>query len=134
VEEILSRLKSNIIEKKIEIKKSIDANHLFIDKLDLELIIYNLLHNAIKFSNIGGVVTIKWHNKILSIHDNGIGISADKIPFIFDRFYKSDDSRNTSGSGSGLGLSIVKEILVRYKVDIKVKSEVKKGTEFVITF
>lgn len=132
VEEVLKRLKPHLIEKKIEIKKNISAHDLFIDKSDLEIVIYNLLHNAIKFSNTGGIIEIVWSNKILSVSDTGIGMDIDKIPFVFDRFYKSDDSRNTSGSG--LGLSIVKEILVRYKADIKVKSEQYKGTEFVVTF
>jgi signal transduction histidine kinase len=131
-EDVFRRLSLSIEEKKIKIKKDITNNTLLIDKLDLDLIIHNLLHNAIKFSRTGGIIKISWRDKILSISDNGIGIDAGMIPFIFDRFYKNDVARNTAGSG--LGLSIVKEILVQYKANIKVTSGVGEGTEFVVTF
>lgn len=76
----------------------------------------NLLDNAIKFSNAKGKIFISSRNNEVIISDNGIGVSSDEIGRVFDRFYRSDKSRNTSGSG--LGLSMVKAVSELHKAKI----------------
>lgn len=95
------------------------------------------LDNAIKYSHAKAKVCLASEkidgHIIFSIADNGIGIHAEDIPYLFDRFYRADKSRTkTETSGYGLGLSIAKQIIDRHKGSVKVKSTVGKGTTFSI--
>jgi signal transduction histidine kinase len=69
----------------------------------------------------------------IKISDNGIGISPEDLPYIFERFYRADKSRDRLSGGSGLGLTIAKAILESHKGSISVESELGKGTHFTIT-
>ena len=102
------------------------------DRIEQMLII--LVDNAIKYTEQGFVaVTADWDDEKVVIHvkDTGIGIEEDDLPYVFDRFYKVD--RAHSGKGSGLGLSIAKELLKQMDEDIWVTSEKGVGTEFSFT-
>lgn len=96
----------------------------------------NLLHNSIKFTPVGGTVTLKLVAKenhvLVTVSDSGIGIHETDLPRLFERFYKADRSRNRNEGGSGLGLSIVKKIVDIHRGDISVRSTPGEGTEFVI--
>ena len=104
------------------------------DKTLLKMALSNIIENSIKYKALKiDIILKKTKNKIiLTIKDNGIGIPKDKLPFIFDEFYRVDESHNKEIKGFGLGLSIVKNILKAHKAKIKVKSE--KGVEFIIEF
>ncbi len=104
------------------------------DKTLLKIALGNIIENSIKYGADKINITLKKNkNKIiLTIKDNGIGIPKEKLPFIFDEFYRVDESHNKSIKGFGLGLSIVKNILNLHKAKINVKSE--KGVEFIIEF
>jgi len=122
---------------KIQILLDIDENDTYIikgDKTLLKMAISNLIENSIKYkANKIDITLKKTKNKILlTIKDNGMGIPKDKLPYIFDEFYRVDESHNKKIKGFGLGLSIVKNILKAHKAKIKVKSE--KGVEFTIEF
>ncbi|WP_026487350.1 sensor histidine kinase [Caldanaerobius polysaccharolyticus] len=103
----------------------------------IEQVLINLLDNAIKFSKENGHIAIRTYQKDLSayvsIEDNGIGIKEEDIPFIWDRFYKADKSRESKIEGTGLGLSIVKSIIESHGGDIYVESQYGKGTKFTFT-
>ena len=102
------------------------------DRLEQMLII--LLDNAIKYTEKGSVnVSARWDDEkvVISVNDTGIGIDEADLPYVFDRFYKVDKAH--SGKGSGLGLSIAKELLKRMGEDIRVTSEKGKGTQFSFT-
>jgi len=107
------------------------------DKGKIGQVIYNLIDNAIKFSNDNAniyiTVTEKGEKVHISIRDTGSGIPKEKLPKIWDRFYKSDSSRGRDKKGSGLGLSIVKEILQAHNENIDVISTEGVGTEFIFT-
>jgi two-component system sensor histidine kinase ResE len=95
-----------------------------------ERAISNILQNAINYTKEGEIkVEIKEDSKniILSIADTGVGIASADLPFVFDRFYKAEHSRNDK-SGSGLGLSIAKQIIKKHKGDIFIESTVGTGT------
>ena len=104
------------------------------DKTLLKMALSNIIENSIKYKALKIDITLKkTKNKIiLVIKDNGMGIPKDKLPYIFDEFYRVDESHNKEIKGFGLGLSIVKNILKAHKAKIKVKSE--KGVEFIIEF
>lgn len=114
----------------------------YFDADKLEKIVSNLLLNAFKFTPERGKVQVKTYysgtNIILSIQDSGIGIAAERIPFIFDRFYQVEDSTSLKShvrnyEGTGIGLALVKELIDVLKGKIQVESEVAVGTTFTIT-
>lgn len=103
---------------------------------NFERVLQNILENAINYTQTGGVVTVVMsENKAsynIEIQDTGVGISDTDLPHIFERFYKAEHSRNDA-SGSGLGLSIAKQIIEQHKGSISIKSSVGVGTTVVIT-
>ena len=122
---------------KIHISLHIDEDDEYIikgDKTLLKMALSNIIENSIKYKALKiDIILKKTKNKIiLTIKDNGIGIPKEKLPYIFDEFYRVDESHNKEIKGFGLGLSIVKNILKAHKAKIKVKSE--KGVEFIIEF
>lgn len=102
----------------------------------LKQLFINLIDNAIKYTPEGGEVRISLSKTDLWAHvtitDNGIGIPAKDLPFIFDRFYRVDKARSRSQGGSGLGLSIAKWIVEAHGGEIYVTSEIGSGTTFAI--
>lgn len=106
------------------------------DKEKLKQVMINLLSNAIKYTDKGGKVTItaeskkdKWE---ISIADTGVGIGKEELDKIFDKFYQVEHHVTRKEGGSGLGLTIAYEIVKLHKGDIKVKSEVGKGSVFTV--
>ncbi len=103
----------------------------------IQQVIYNLLDNAIKFSNADSSIKITTEEKgnkvFVAVKDHGAGIPKESLNKIWDRFYKIDASRGRDKKGSGLGLSIVKEIIKAHGEEISVASTVGVGTEFVFT-
>ena len=102
----------------------------------LKRLLTNLIDNAIKYTPTGGSVEISLESDRkfarFIIKDTGVGIPEDKLEHIFDRFYRVDEARSTSTGGSGLGLSIVKQIVEVHKGEIEVKSELNRGSTFII--
>lgn len=97
----------------------------------------NLIDNAIKYNNEGGHVWVRVSRKnglaYIVVKDDGIGIPAEHIDRIFERFYRVDKSRSKQTGGTGLGLSIVKHITTYHQGNISIKSEVNKGTEITVS-
>jgi signal transduction histidine kinase len=134
VESVLSRLKKSIEEKKLDLNVDIEKSFVDIEESDLEKIIYNLVHNAIKFTGENGKINISYSDNVLEVSDTGIGIKEENIEKIFDRFYQEDSSRDTNKEGSGLGLSLVQEIVNSYGGTINVRSDLGEGSTFKIIF
>lgn len=107
------------------------------DKGKIQQVLYNLLDNAIKFSQDDSTITIETTDRngkiYISVKDRGIGIPKKSINKIWDRFYKSDLSRGKDKKGTGLGLAIVKEIIQAHNEKINVISTEGVGTEFTFT-
>jgi signal transduction histidine kinase len=107
------------------------------DKDKLKQVFINLVSNALKFTESGGKVLIKLYasdkNIIIEVKDNGIGIKQEDLPFIFERLYRGDKSRHEI-EGSGIGLTIVKNILQLHYASINVESREGAGTTFKIYF
>lgn len=108
------------------------------DRDGLERVVINIISNALKYTQTGGhieVYTSKVYKDIcIKVVDNGIGIPKDKIPNLFDRFYRVDKARSRDTGGTGLGLAIAKQTLESaFNGKIKISSELNKGTEVTIT-
>jgi two-component system phosphate regulon sensor histidine kinase PhoR len=102
------------------------------DETRLQELIYNLLDNAAKYSRPGGTVFLQAETAgdavRISVADQGIGISTEDLPRIFERFYRADKSRSGQQGGTGLGLSIVKHIAQLHGGSVEAESEIGKGT------
>jgi two-component system OmpR family sensor kinase len=114
--------------KKLECELDLEEATLYADKRKITRVIDNLISNAIKYNKRNGIVGIKLRQGELVILDTGIGIKEDKIPFVFDRYLRFNDSEG----GFGVGLSIVKTILDEYDISIVVESKEGEGTRMVL--
>lgn len=125
------------------------------DHKKIERVIFNLLSNAIKFTPDGGEISMQvavgsMQSKtsqlptadsslptedclLVTISDSGVGIKASQLPYIFNRFYQADSSENQPQPGTGIGLSLVKELVALHQGNIEVASELNKGTIFIIS-
>ncbi|MPM04829.1 Adaptive-response sensory-kinase SasA [bioreactor metagenome] len=121
-------------EKKIEIRQEFDTQSLTVtgDYGRLRQMFLIVLDNAVKFSPIGSEIHVSLKNKIVSISDQGKGITEEDLPHIFDRFYKAKSEENKNGSG--LGLAIAKQIADRHKIGVSVTSLLNEGTAFQFKF
>lgn len=137
IRESIERLEPRLKQKDIQINAMFAEKETFVcaDRDKIARVIYNLVDNAIKFSGEGEQIEIetalKENKKLLvSVKDYGKGISEEDVKYVFDRFYKVDSSRGKDKTGSGLGLSIVREFLLAHGENIAVKSEEGKGKTF----
>ena len=138
VEETVLDMKDYIEEKGLELIFDTDVEEKLImcDKLDIERCIINLVSNAVKFTPIGGLIEVlveDLDNKVkIIVKDNGIGISEENQKKIFDRFNQVVDENSEEKGGSGLGLTITKQLIILHGGEIYVNSEVGSGSEFII--
>ena len=104
------------------------------DKNRIRQVFINIIDNAIKYSNRGGSINVDAHvespNAVIKISDTGCGISEQDLPHITKKFFKA----NFSKKGSGIGLSIVEEIIKRHNGSLNFQSVENKGTQVTITF
>jgi two-component system phosphate regulon sensor histidine kinase PhoR len=98
----------------------------------------NLVSNAIRYTPQGGAILLRWSLRdgqpVFSVQDSGIGITAQHIPRLTERFYRVDRSRSRETGGTGLGLAIVKHIAMRHQAKLEVISEEGKGSTFSLVF
>ncbi len=103
-----------------------------VDEMRLEEIVHNLLDNAVKYSRAGGRIMIgvlaRDSEIVLSVADEGVGIPAEDLPRIFERFYRADRARSRELGGTGLGLSIVKHIAQLHRGRVEAESVIDHGT------
>ena len=133
----IDRLEEDLEEKNVDLSiYSPDEIVLNVDPERLGQVFRNIIDNAISNFEEGGKIDIKAKEKAevaeVRISDNGPGIPASDLPHIFERFYRVDKSRSKSTGGSGLGLTISKEIIEAHGGEIEVKSEEGKGTTFIL--
>ena len=123
----------------VELRTQIDADSsILILEDDLYQIIFNLAENGIKYNLPGGTLSIalsrSGENAVLEIADTGMGIPEEAQQSIFERFYRVDKARSRKTGGSGLGLSIVRDLVLRHNGEITVESQPEKGSVFKVTF
>ena len=113
-----------------------DVCEMFADPGKLAQVCYNIIENGIKYTPDGGKITVTLHrmgrDAVLEISDTGVGIPADDVEHVFDRFYRVDKARSRDTGGTGLGLSIVQQIVRLHAGSVTVQSEQGKGTTFTV--
>lgn len=160
VEDIFEHFREHALfmEVKFDFRSDRLIDNVWIDKKVLEKILVNLLGNSFKFNKVGGKISLEvledlshfhqhYKNEFkiesdfkaddyvwLKVEDNGKGIPAEVLPYIFDRFYRGDEFRDEQGQGTGVGLALVKSMVALHKGQIQVFSEEGKGTCFLVGF
>jgi len=135
VEKVVKNFAAEIKKSKVAVEVTGEAVTIFADEDKISQVIINLLSNAIKFSEKGNIrikVEMRAGQAALSVTDTGIGIAEADLPFVFERFYRADASRNRATGGSGIGLAIVKGIVEAHGGTVSVESEEGKGTTFIV--
>ena len=138
IKTIVQSFKPVFMKNKYEIESDIEEDiKVLMDKDKIRQVMYNLISNSHKYLKSNGKVYVslkeKDENIKIQVIDNGIGIKKEEIPYIFERFYRSDVSRNRETGGSGIGLTIAKSIVEAHGGTISVQSNFNNGTTFTIT-
>lgn len=129
LQERIEYFRHRIEQKRITLSLAIDPDiTLIIDATKATRLIDNLLSNAIKYNKMEGTIAITLHHDILCVEDNGIGIPAEMIDRVFERYMRADKSVG----GFGIGLNIVAMIAKEYDLKIMIESEEKKGTKICV--
>jgi two-component system phosphate regulon sensor histidine kinase PhoR len=135
--ELEDELSTTYPDRKIELEIAV-AHKVQGDYRDLYSAVSNLVLNAIKYSPADSPVQISWRQQggsfCLAVSDQGIGVDANHIPRLTERFYRVDDSRHAATGGTGLGLAIVKHVAVAHGARLLIESEVGRGSTFSLEF
>lgn len=137
--QVIVSFESKVFSKNLKLHFDICEENIYVraDNDAIYRVLYNLVDNAIKFSYEEGMLTLSvWKNEkeaIVSVRNTGYGIKKDDLPFVFDRFYKSDKSRGLDKTGVGLGLYIAKTIIEKHGGNITVRSVENDFCEFIFT-
>ena len=128
---------SELLADRVELARELGRHHIvldttpmqvILDKIGLEQAIDNIIENAMKYSDADSTISIKLHDKIVSIEDSGIGMDETELLRIYERYYQGDESM----SGEGIGLALVKRYCDRYGLEISIQSTPHKGTKVMI--
>lgn len=137
IKNIVYNNQGKALEKNINIEFELEDIDTYLDREKIAQLIVNLLSNAIRYTKENGNIYLRLYKRdnYIKIHfkDDGIGIPKESLNYIFERFYRVDESRNKHTGGIGVGLTIVKSIVDLHNGSIDVKGEVNKGSEFIIT-
>ncbi len=137
VTQIVDSFRPYCEKKGLQVKTDlVNCPTVYLDIEKFDKVLYNLLSNAMKFTPEGGTITIKLaaigNHCLLQVQDSGIGILPQQIPYLFERFRQADGSENRSYEGSGLGLSLVKELVELHGGTVSVDSVYGQGTTFTL--
>jgi two-component system sensor histidine kinase VicK len=126
------QLEASAFGHSLVLEKHAELGTIYADKDRIESVLINIVSNAFKYTPRGGEVVVVCaavdEGIYISVRDNGVGVSAEDIPHLFDRFYRVDKARSRDMGGTGLGLPIAKEIVLAHGGDVGVDSEPGKGT------
>lgn len=133
---IVTGFESEIHKKNINLNIQGKVKSIFADEDKISQVIVNILSNSIKYSKDDSKIDVSTYEEnsyaFIKIKDTGVGIPKEDLPFVFERFYRVDKSRNRASGGSGVGLTIAKAIIEAHKGEISIESEYGAGTEITI--
>lgn len=137
VDEIFVNLSGKANERNVKLINNVEKSKtVWADKVRLEQMLTNLIDNAVKFNREGGKVEVSLNENdetnLISVSDEGEGISGEHLPRLFERFYRTDRARSREIGGTGLGLAIVKHLARLHEGEVSVASTLEKGSIFTI--
>jgi two-component system phosphate regulon sensor histidine kinase PhoR len=131
---VFEQFRPRMKERKLELVLEGKDVRVFSDRKRMEQVLVNLIDNASKFSPEQGRITVSFEDRpfevILSVRDQGVGIPPESLPRVFERFYRVDSGRSRHQGGTGLGLAIVKHIVQRHGGNVRVESDLSRGSVF----
>jgi two-component system phosphate regulon sensor histidine kinase PhoR len=136
--EVISKIRPQADEKQLELQIVLPEKmpEPELDKDKIAAVLVNLLGNAVKYTPEGGRVTFRVNLKDqhieISVEDTGVGIAADEVSKVFEKFFRSDDPRVQAQTGTGLGLTLAQEVVRLHGGRITVESEINKGSTFTV--
>jgi signal transduction histidine kinase len=135
LEEVVDAARPQAVEEDVSLSLELDTTcRVHADNPRLAQLFDNLIANAIKFTPAGGSVTVRAHRAgthvLVAVEDSGIGIAADELPQLFDRFYRARSATDRNVGGTGLGLAIAKTIADAHDAQLEVTSRLGSGTTF----
>jgi signal transduction histidine kinase len=135
-ERVIRSFETKAAAKGIELIRELGACDARVDRDKFSQVIFNLMSNAVKYTDRGGGIRVSASNAgdmaVLSVEDDGIGIAPGDMPYIFEHLYRTDESRARDSGGNGIGLSVVKAIVESHGGRVKVKSEPGRGSTFTV--
>lgn len=138
-DEVLAKVQPMMQKKDIqfEVRLPEKMHDLSLDKEKMVAVLVNLLGNAAKYTPNGGHVALKVKLEAqllqIAVEDTGVGISAEELPLVFEKFFRSSDARVQAETGTGLGLSLAREVVRMHGGDITVESQLNKGSTFLVS-
>ena len=133
-EKTLRGFEAEISKKNLAVSVEGSCRNIPADRNRLQQVLINLLSNAVKYSRTNGTIRVVMSetgdSAILTVEDDGAGITHDDLPFIFERFYRGDKSRSRLSGGSGIGLAMVKSIVAAHGGEVDAESCLGKGSRF----
>ncbi len=136
IEKTLSSHEMEFQDKNLKVVVSGSCPAIMADRDRISQVLINLISNAVKYTEEGGEIRITLSDQgdtvNIQVEDNGIGISQEELPHIFERFYRTDKSRNRTTGGAGIGLAIVKSIVMAHDGKIEVESKENEGSCFTV--
>lgn len=136
INKLILNFEKDLYQKDIKLSITGSACQVYADKDKIGQVIINIISNAIKYTDRMGKINIDITNNEnaieISILDNGMGISAEDLPYIFEHLYRADKSRHRDTGGCGIGLAVAKSIVEAHNGRIDVESELGKGSKFII--
>lgn len=138
-EEVLAKVQPILQQKEIELEVRLPEKmgELKLDKEKIVAVLVNLLGNAAKYTPPGGHVSLKVKQEDdllqIAVEDTGVGISPEELPMVFEKFFRSNDARVQAETGTGLGLSLAREVVRMHGGDISVESQLDKGSTFLVS-
>lgn len=136
IKNIVYNFENEFLNKGVKLRFYEKKINVYADRDKISQVIVNLISNALKYTKEGDEVSIRLNEDkdhvLIRVKDTGIGISEKDLPFIFERFYRADESRDKATGGAGIGLSISKAIVEAHRGTISVESKICEGTEFIV--
>lgn len=140
-EDYLEDLRPHLAKRNIHITLEYDRSHSYLvmaDREKLNRVVANIVQNSISFmdkenKHLKFKLTSNNKEVLIEIQDNGMGVSRDELPYLFDRFYRTDVSRNSTTGGSGLGLAIVKKIIDGHGGAVWARGDIGQGLRIYFT-
>ncbi len=136
IRKVIAGFEGELTRKAIKLEVLGSETEVTADRDRLQQVLVNLLSNAIKYTETEGYIRIEvseTQNSVsISVKDNGIGIPEEDMPYIFERFYRADKSRNRATGGSGIGLTIVKAIVEAHGGRVLAESRLQEGSSFTV--
>jgi signal transduction histidine kinase len=133
----LGSFEKEIADRSLRVEAAGSCSGIVADRDRISQVLVNLISNAVKYTPDGGEIRITLsdteNSVVFHISDNGAGIPEEEIPYIFERFYRADKSRNRNTGGSGIGLAIVKSIVTAHGGTVDVESRAGRGSNFIVT-